>query len=57
MIRVNISAMEVDKKGFTLKVATWGDTLVWSITATWFAYEKGPATIQGDCYRKLFILL
>jgi len=29
------------------KITTWGDTKLWSITASWFAYEKTPASVQG----------
>jgi hypothetical protein len=46
-IRANVEADNISADGFDIKITTWNDTKLWSITATWFAYEKIPATVQG----------
>jgi len=37
--RVEVFPSNIDKKGFDLCIKTWLDTEVWSVCASWFAYE------------------
>jgi hypothetical protein len=38
--RLTVSATAIDTTGFTLNIATWGDSLVYGTTANWTAFLK-----------------
>jgi hypothetical protein len=44
IIRVSVSAANADQKGFDLSFNSWGNTVVWGASATWFAFEKTFST-------------
>ncbi len=37
-LRYNIEAVSVSRDGFTLKVVTWADTKIYSISGSWIAH-------------------
>jgi hypothetical protein len=46
--RVNVEAINVTKDGFTLRMNTWGDTVLRSLEAGWFAHpEDSPYLASG----------
>jgi len=38
-LRYNIEAISVSRDGFTIKVGTWSDSKVFSLSGSWLAYE------------------
>ena len=37
-LRINVYAEHIDTSGFDLRIATWHDTKLYRITATWIAF-------------------
>jgi len=43
--RLETTATDIDKTGFTLNIKTWSDTILYSATAGWIAYPEDRAHI------------
>ena len=39
-VRVNVEAISISRDGFTIKVSTWADTKLFSISGYWLAMTK-----------------
>lgn len=39
-VRYSVEAFSVSRDGFTLKVKTWGDSKIFSISGCWVAYQE-----------------
>ncbi|KAF5620265.1 ATP synthase subunits region orf 7 [Fusarium sp. NRRL 52700] len=46
-IRINVSASDIDRNGFTVNMKTWDDAEVYNLTASWIAHESDEWTIRS----------
>ncbi|KAF5705136.1 ATP synthase subunits region orf 7 [Fusarium mundagurra] len=50
-IRLDVSASNIDRNGFTVNMMTWADTEVINLTVSWIAHESDEWTIRSGSLR------
>ncbi|KAH3765143.1 hypothetical protein Pelo_2975 [Pelomyxa schiedti] len=45
--RISVQPLNVERTGFDIRFSTWRDSHVWSASASFLAFEKAPAMIDG----------
>jgi hypothetical protein len=48
--RIAAKATNITTTGFTIHIDTWGDTVLYSATAAWFAYPSDKAGVASGAY-------
>ncbi|KAF5975668.1 agglutinin HPA-like protein [Fusarium bulbicola] len=46
-IRIDVSASDITRNGFTVNMKTWADTEVYNLTVSWIAHESDEWTIRS----------